>query len=132
MRKNSKKLLSYANTSLKKSSKIVSILVVFFLLSTVASSAMGSSRIGSKIQETVENVNEGLNNLDEKFNNFKENGNKIGEELKNKFSQIKETSSNKILRSNSASPIISFIKSIRSYFPLKNSGSLLNLYTKYA
>ena len=117
------------NNHLKKSHRIITIAIVFLLLSTILSSVVSSETISSYLSN---NDSEDENRFERLFKklldaeSIKERLAKLKERLLNirdRLSQLKEDrfDSNEItLKTTSTSP---FIESLRTYFTLRSSSS---------
>jgi len=142
MHKNSKKQISHANNYIKKSRKVISILVVFLLITTVMASAASSARIGSgivkKIVEEVKDTDKSntpiKDFIEEKTQQIKEKTQNAKERITEKITRFTESQKGiRIKTTGILSRIASFVESIRNYFPLRESiASGRYLYTKYA
>lgn len=144
-----KKPISYTNTPLKKSRKLISILIVFLLLTTVLSSVVSSDsvRLNSETEEDLENNDrsesplkkllEG-NSLKERLSGLKEKLRSLRyrvSQLKDRLSGIKEDETvenqSNAKKANEIFSKTSLLKTLRSFMEFKNTGSLFVLYTNY-
>ena len=141
MHKKIKKQISNANSYLKKSHKIISILVVFLLISTVMASAASSARIGSRLADRVsEEIKDAVESekplktyIAEKAEEIKDKAQNVKEKLNEKITQIKENRKSIGAKTTGIlSKIASFVESIRSFLSIrKSAASGKYLYTKY-
>jgi len=106
---NQKNNVSFNNTFLHRFKAVISIFVVFLLLTTVATSVVGSANIGGRI----ENIKEKANNIVENIQEVKSQGS-LRDRISSRFSKS------------------SLLDSFRTLSSIRASaGSMLNFYTKY-
>ncbi len=148
MQKTLKKYSRYTSSYLKKTQKLVSVLVIFLLLSTLLSSVVRSDSINlnstSKDSENTDesksplkkllegkSIKEHLARLKEKINNLRDRLS----QLKNRLSGIYTDETVEELDDTEKSGGIltktTFTKTLRSFLTLKNSGSSLMVHTNY-
>ena len=117
MNTNQRNKTSFRNNFINRFKRTTSIFVVFLLLTTVASSVVGTAKIGDRIE-----------NVKDKIETFKEEANNIVENIQEIKTQgtLKERISNRFSKS-------SLINSFRMLSTIRASAgsSLLNFYTKY-
>jgi len=124
------------NSILRKSRKIISIFIVFLLLTTILTATVGSERNIFDKDSDKDDSNSDLKNklldrerIQEKIRTIKDRFS----QLKERFSRDEEDNSVNFdrTRNTQVSPRTSFVKSLRAFIEFKDSGSLLLLSTNY-